>query len=139
MAFEKCAARWIWYAWHADMHVKGRRDGSGGIVYITALESALTVVANAIGRNEFPKTVYWRNKMRGRTWRVNEVDAFLHKHDAKGRINVTSQFDILVLRYKVRSHLAMVDAASTFHTYEGVVTHVHDQAMSVEKRVGEGD
>ena len=71
MAFEICAARWIWCSWHADMRVKGLRDGSGGIVYITALESALTVVANAIGRNGFPKTVYWRNGMGGRTWRVN--------------------------------------------------------------------
>ena len=97
MAFEICAARWIWCSWHADMRVKGPRDGSGGIVYITALESALTVVANAIGRNGFPKTVYWRNGMGGRTWRVNEVDAFLRKHDAKVRINVTRQFDVLVL------------------------------------------
>ena len=79
------------------MHVKGPRDGSGGIVYITALESALTVVANAIGRNGFPKTVYWRNGMGGSTWRINEVDAFLRKHDAKVRINVTRQFDVLVL------------------------------------------
>ena len=39
----------------------------------------------------------------------------------------------------MRSDLAMVDTASTFHTYEGVVSCVHDEAVSVEKRVGEGD
>jgi hypothetical protein len=110
------------------------RLGSAGlnVILIDTFETAVAVSAYSIRRTGIGKSIYWANRLSGRPWRVHQRGIILGQHVRKCVIDIAWKFDAFMVRDEMCPYFAMVDAATAFHTYEGVMSRVNDQPVSVK-------
>jgi hypothetical protein len=60
------------------------------------------------------------------------VGVLLREHGRKGVIDITGEFDALVIADKMGTNFVVVDGAATFNADESVVDGIDDESVFVE-------